>query len=150
MVGIPGRVVIDASVGLQYVLQEAGWEDARRVLEAAAFGEVQLVAPYAWQLECANACWRRARRKLMTDGAAVLAVETLRSFDLSYVDAEILIDHAVDIAFRCRTSTYDAMYAAAAEYVDGVLVTADGALLSSLEQNSWSGQAVHVSKWRLN
>lgn len=148
MVRLPERVVIDASVALKYILHETDSDHARRVIEAAAYGEIQLVAPYAWQLECANACWKRVRLKKMAESSAVVAVETLRSLGVNYIDAEILIDRALDIALRCRTSTYDAMYAAAAEYVDGELVSADDDLLESLRQNKWPGRAMHPSRWR--
>ena len=143
----PERVVIDANVGVAVVLAEPLRPQGLKLLGAAARGEVQISAPINWSLEAANACWKRARQKKIGVQDAVGAVSSLKLLDLSFVETSILNEHAIALALEFRTSTYDALYVAAAEFLDATLVTADGRLLGALRQGRWRGSVIHLEDW---
>jgi len=120
--------VVDANVIVPFVLPEARSAEAARVFDAAQDGRVRLVAPSCWRIECANVVWKHAHRGLMDASDARAAFDLLDALPIASIDAALLMDVALDVALACNVTVYDALYVAAALYVEGPLVTDDAAL----------------------
>jgi predicted nucleic acid-binding protein len=113
-------LVIDASVALKWVLDEAGSDIARTLLAES------LTAPALWQAEAANAIWKRARRGELSpaeasNGLAILTASVV-------VSIPIEIDHPI----------YDCLYLAAAERLSTQLVTADARFINRVRATPYA------------
>ena len=125
-------LVLDASVILKWVLDaetEPGHAAANRLLERWQQGELNLLVPPLWIYEVGNIlCLKRP-----ADAATVLAV--LWDLGLGEVPSSRgLIQRTVTLAQSHGLTFYDASYLAAAEEINGTLVTADGKLYRRLPQ----------------
>jgi predicted nucleic acid-binding protein len=125
--------VLDASVGLKWVVDEADSDKARRLLSDYHAGLRDLIAPDVFGLESAHALAKLERRGLIPDS------ETLW-FDLM-VDAPVLhpslplMQRALVIARKARIGVYDCLYVALAEREGCELITADKRLMNALKQD---------------
>jgi hypothetical protein len=102
-------LVVDASVGLKWVLQEADSLQAERL----ARSDAELLVPDFWLNEACNVLWLQVRRKLFTpqearDALALLRdqVEPTPTVDLA------LHDIALEIGLAINHSPYDTLYVA--------------------------------------
>lgn len=144
----PRRVVLDASATIPALVPEPLSASARNVF-ASESHLVQLVAPEFWLIECGNALWKKVRRKVLTVAEAGHALDRLEALSVTRIAQLELHAPACMTAFACDITTYDALYVATTQYVDGTLVTADEKLLGSLRRAAWPVRAVHVSDWSL-
>ena len=53
--------VVDASVGVKWVLSEPDSDRARALLQASARGEAELLVPDVYVTEVSNVLWKRSR-----------------------------------------------------------------------------------------
>ena len=123
-------VVLDASVGVKFVVPEAGHETARAVLDRAVQGDVPIAFPEFATLEVANALWVKARRRELT---AALAGATLGWFiraTLRFirVPERLLAAEALAIALGHGVTAYDGCYLALARRMGVPLLSADAKL----------------------
>ncbi|MBV1796448.1 type II toxin-antitoxin system VapC family toxin [Siccirubricoccus sp. G192] len=102
-------LVVDASVGLKWVLQEPD----SHLAQALAVGDEELLVPDFWLNEACNICWLQVRKGKWTpdearQGLALLRaqVEPTQTGDLD------LHDIALDIGLAVDHSTYDTLYLA--------------------------------------
>ena len=94
-------LVVDASVGLKWVLQEAD----SRLAERLARSEVDLLVPDFWLHEACNVLWLRVRRKLFTPNEAREALALLRAQVEPTPTAELsLHDVALEIGLTLTCS----------------------------------------------
>lgn len=143
----PTPLVVDASVAVAVVFDEPSSSDARAVIAATQEGRYQLVAPTFWLLECGNASWKRSQRGAVDQREAHERFLHITQLPVTLIDEAPLFVPALESAMWYGITTYDALYAVTADYVGGVLVTADSRLLRALRQGAWPGDAAHVSEW---
>ena len=86
------RVVIDASVALKWVLDEAESEAA-----LALRGE-DLIAPTLWLAEAANALWRKSRIGDITEDEASSRLSELLNAPVASLAMEPYLDRALKLA----------------------------------------------------
>jgi len=123
-------LVIDASVGLKWVLQEADSLLAERLVRS----EVDLLVPDFWLNEACNVLWLQVRRKLFTPDEAREALALLRRQVEPTPTAELgLHGIALEIGLAVNHSTYDTLYVAFAVAMGAErVVVADGPFVTAM------------------
>jgi predicted nucleic acid-binding protein len=123
--------VVDASVGLKWVLQEADSPLAERL----ARSDVDLLVPDFWLNEACNVLWLQVRRKLFTPNEAREALALLRAQVEPTPTAELsLHDVALEIGLTVNHSTYDTLYVAFALAMGAErVVVADGPFVTAMQ-----------------
>ncbi len=124
--------VLDASVGLKWVLPEVDSDKATRVRDEFARGIRELIAPDIFLVEVAHTLAKTERRGLIlpSEGATKLIDITFFMPDLhSYL---ALLPRAFDIASAARIGVYDCLYVALAEREGCELITSDQRLINAL------------------
>jgi predicted nucleic acid-binding protein len=111
--------VIDASVALKWVLDEADGDAALELRRE------RLIAPVLWLAEAANALWRRVRMGELAAAGASARLAELYEAPVTSVPIEPLLDRALDVAITIRHPIYDCLYLALALQNDTYVVTAD-------------------------
>ena len=111
--------VVDASVAIKWVIQEAGTEAALRLLGH------ELIAPDLLVAECANILWRKQRLGEISAREAGLAARLLERAELDLVPMRRLLDRATALAIALDHPAYNAVYLALAETTGRAFVTAD-------------------------
>jgi len=124
-------LVVDASVGLKWVLQEADSPLAERL----ARSDVDLLVPDFWLHEACNVLWLQVRRKLFTPNEAREALALLRAQVEPTPTAELsLHDVALEIGLTVNHSTYDTLYVAFALAMGAErVVVADGPFVTAMQ-----------------
>lgn len=123
--------VLDASVGLKWVLAEVDSDKAVRLLDDFRAGVRDLIAPDCYTLECAHALSKAQRKGIVPDAGRlwfdlVMDLPTLHpSFPL--------LDRALEIALKARIAVFDCVYVALAEREGCDLITADDRLVRALQ-----------------
>ena len=121
MSGIPGPVVVDASVALKWALTESDSEAARYLVNR----RVQMAAPGLLRAETANALWKRVHRNELTLAQALLCWDALVKVPMDLHPIEGLAQRALEHAASTERTVYDCLYLALAEELGVCLVTAD-------------------------
>lgn len=119
-------IVIDASVALKWVLAEEGSEDADALLEGD-----DLIAPSLWQLEVANALWRRVIRGELTAFEADERLSALLVSPVATIALEEVVSSAFRLAGELNHPVYDCLYLALAVREETHVVTADRRFLAA-------------------
>lgn len=127
-------LVVDASVAVKWYLDEVASGPARAIL----FAEAGLAAPELMHVEAASVFWKRVRQGQMAGADAARAVGRLRSLIDTWVGDADVVSRALDLAFALDHPVYDCVYLAAAERLDGVLVTADARFAGRLAGTAWA------------
>jgi predicted nucleic acid-binding protein len=113
-------IVIDASVAIKWVLEEAGSSEARDL----ALTET-LIAPDFLFVECANVLWTKARRNLLSKADAGAKLAAIEAVSIRAVSGPRHAAAAMAIAFELDQTAYDSLYLAVALAERSILVTAD-------------------------
>ena len=128
------RVVVDASLAVNSVLNTPYSRLATRVLEQLAHAGTQLYAPGLWWFEVTSVIHKNFYAGLISASAAYSAVEIV-TVNLGVQLVEVQMRSAFDWATRLRQkAAYDGFYLAAAEQLDAELWTADHALVNNARQ----------------
>ena len=114
-------VVLDASAGLQVVLRLEGSRPLVEALRSAS----TVVAPRLFVVETANALWKYVRARHLAESEAIDALRAAISLVTHPVDDAELVVEALTTAVRFDHPVYDAMYAALARRLGGVVATRD-------------------------
>jgi predicted nucleic acid-binding protein len=114
-----GTLVVDASVVLKWVVDEAG------SVAAAALRASSLAAPELLLEECANVLWVKQRRGELTADEARERLRLLFEAPVQLVPSASLLNRALELAIHLDQTVYDCIYLALALHLDGQLVTAD-------------------------
>jgi predicted nucleic acid-binding protein len=141
-------LVVDASVGLKWVLQEPD----SHLAEALVRSEPDLLVPDFWLNEATNVLWSQVRRKLFTPDEAREGLALLRAQVEPTPTAHMrLHDLALDISIAIDHSTYDTLYLAFAVAMGASgVVAADGPFLRSIRSNpdpSLSAMVLSLDAW---
>lgn len=118
-------LVVDASVALKWVLDEAGSDAAEALLDET------LIAPSLWLVEAANALWRRGLRGEITQHGAADRLTALLDAPVSSLPVRDDLVAALRLAGQLRHPVYDCLYLAAALRHDVQVVTADRRFLEA-------------------
>lgn len=142
----PAAAVVDASIGLKWVLPEPGAEAAIRLIGDLRAAGTAVYVPDLFWLETANALWRLSRgaEAPLSAEEAVESFEVLRETSLRTEPAGPLAARALEIAMAADVTTYDAAYIALAELLRAWLWTADAALLRKLAGTEWGARAALI------
>jgi predicted nucleic acid-binding protein len=125
------RYVLDASIGIKWVMNEVDSALARRLRDNFRNQTHELIAPDSFPLEAAHALTKAERRGIVTD-ATKLWVELMMDSPRLFPYLPLLL-RALSIAAQGRVAVYDCLYVALAERERCELVTADVRLLNSLK-----------------
>ena len=125
-------MILDASVGVKWIFQEALSEKAEALLKLAEEQKVEIVVPGLFYEELANACWLRVRKNLPLYGTTDDALDRIADLPLlkTYPNRE-LTTVAYENALQFNISAYDAHYVSLAEVYVAPLITADEKLLAA-------------------
>jgi predicted nucleic acid-binding protein len=126
-------LVVDASVGLKWVLQEGD----SRLAQALASGSEELLVPDFWLNEACNVLWLQVRRKLLTPDEARQGLALLRAQVEPTPTANMALhDLALDIGMVVDHPTYDTMYVAFAIATGArAVVAADGPFVRDIQKH---------------
>jgi predicted nucleic acid-binding protein len=124
-------LVVDASVGLKWVLEEPD----SHLAEALVRIEPDLLVPDFWLNEASNVLWLQVRRNLFTPEEARDGLTLLRAQVEPTPTADMrLHEVALDIGIATHHSTYDTMYLAFAIATGArAVVAADGPFVRSMQ-----------------
>jgi predicted nucleic acid-binding protein len=121
-------LVIDASIAVKWVVEEAGTADALSLRRQA-----RLIAPDLLLAECANILWKKVRRNELSRDEALLAARLLQGADIELLPTRSLLEVATAIAIDLD-HPYDCVYVALAAANDCRFVTADQRFLRKVGQ----------------
>lgn len=125
-------IIVDAGVAVKSFVPEPGTPDAEALLTL----ETPRAAPEHVVAEVGQALLRHHRAQRLTldrcRAALVRSRKPVRLFS-----TETLADQAIEFASEAGCSMYDALYLAAAERWNGVVVTADARLIEQTLGTRW-------------
>lgn len=121
-----GRVVVDASLAVKWLVKEVYSDRAFMLADLWASQDIQPVAPHLMPVEVANVLHRRVIRGEIAPETAVRLMESLLASGIELREPRDLHRRALLLAARLRqNAVYDAHYLALAETLDCELWTAD-------------------------
>ena len=125
--------MVDASVGLKWVLQESD----SHLAHALACGRETLLMPDFWLNEATNVLWLQVRRKILQPAEAREGLALLRQLIVPTPTSDLgLHDVALEIGLEVNHSTYDTLYLAFAIAMDArALVIADGPFAAAMKRH---------------
>jgi predicted nucleic acid-binding protein len=126
-------LVIDASVGLKWALEEPD----SHLAEALVGAEPDLLVPDFWLHEATNVLWLTVRRKRLTPDEAREGICLLRAVVEPTPTASLrLHDAALDIGMAINHPTYDTLYLAFAIAMGAkAVVSADNPFLRAIRSH---------------
>jgi predicted nucleic acid-binding protein len=141
-------LVVDASVGLKWILQEPDSHLAAALVRS----EPDLLVPDFWLNEAINVLWLQVHRKLFTPDEAREGLALLRAQVEPTPTADMrLHDLALDIGIVVDHSTYDTLYLAFAVAMGAsAVVAADSPFLRSIRAHpdpSLSAMVMSLDAW---
>jgi predicted nucleic acid-binding protein len=133
-------LIADSSVGVKWFLPEVYQADAQRLQNPAH----QLHAPTLFDVEVANALWKKIRRGTLTRAEADAVLVQLPLLPLTRHAEAPLLPLAFDLANQTQRTVYDCLYLALATQLGGRMVTADQKLYNALATTPWAAQLCWV------
>jgi len=131
-------MVIDASVGVKFVVPEEGTDAALQLLDHDLF------VPALFHSEVANALWKKAMANEIVIAAVLPELSKLRMIT-SALDDSHYIARALEIAVELSHPAYDCLYLAAAEANGMPLVTADSRFIRKLKDTGYMDKVIALS-----
>ena len=120
-----GPAVVDASVAVKWVVNEAD------SLQARSLADARLEAPDLLLVECADILWKKAGTGDLTGPEAAARLGALMRAPVTLTAGRELLDAALELALEWRHPVYDCLYAALAIRRNIPLVTADKRLAAA-------------------
>lgn len=129
-------IVVDANVAVKWFLPEPLSDMAEHLLESTALR----AAPDHIFGEVGETLRRVVRQGGISAETARTSLAKLPDLVQSFPTRD-LAQAAFEIALQTKISNYDALYVAAAERWDGLLVTADERMIAALRDSPWQALA---------
>ena len=121
-----GRVVVDASLAVKWLVREADSGQALALARSWAASAVTPAAPYLMPVEVGNALHRRVVRGELPLAEGARLIESLLASDIELLETAGLHSRALELASQLdQGAIYDAHYLALAESLGCDLWTAD-------------------------
>ena len=140
--GDVARWVLDANIVVKWALAE----DFTTEANLFRADEHELVAPDVILWEAMNVLVGKAQQRMVPYEVVGGMLPTIYDrFDL--YDSELLMDQALDVAFRSNMSLFDALYVLVAAIENCPLVTADNGLVNATRQR-YGDLVVPLSSFR--
>jgi predicted nucleic acid-binding protein len=134
---IPPALVVDASVGIKWVVEESNSDLARSLARA------KLEAPDLFLIECANILWKKVRAGDLTARAARASLQVVLDAPVTIMPSRELLADAIELSIRLQHPVYDCVYIALAVRRQAPLVTADEKLAMVVRRTrKLSGQLI--------
>lgn len=124
-------LAIDASIAMKWVLREEDSETAANLLQTNS-----LIAPSFLQLECANALWASARRKIISHPQAEAGLKWIMTAPVRWTEIRPCLEDAASIAVELDRTVYDSLYLAVAISEGASLVTADDRFAAAVKAHA--------------
>jgi predicted nucleic acid-binding protein len=125
--------ILDASVGLKWVLAETDSDKAQRLRDDFRNSIRELRAPDIFAVECAHALTKGERKGTVVDAMSLYNDVML---DAPQIFPSIpLMSRAISIARKARIAVYDCVYVALAEREGCDLITADKRVINALKKD---------------
>lgn len=124
------RLVIDASVAIKWVVEEADTDAALTLRRQASLLAPDLLVP-----ECANILWKKVGRRELLPEEALLAARLLMAAEIELRPMRSLLEAATRIAVALDHAAYDCIYLALAVQADCRFVTADAVFVRKVRQH---------------
>ena len=142
-------LVVDASVGLKWVLDEPD----SHLAEVLATGDEELLVPDFWLGEACNVCWLQVRRRIWTPAEAREAFSLLRALVPATPTADLdLHGVALDLGLAADHSTYDTLYLAFAIATGArAVIAADRAFVRDMARHAdpvLASMVIPLDAWR--
>jgi predicted nucleic acid-binding protein len=131
-------LLVDASVALKWIVQEAGSEPAALLLGHPLCALELLLA------ECTNAFWKKVRRSEISASDTLLLADVLARADLDLVSHRLLLAHALELSVTLDHPAYGCLYLGLAQQRAARLVTADTRLLARLQGSALASRVVRL------
>jgi predicted nucleic acid-binding protein len=125
--------VLDASVGLKWVLNESDSDKARALRHQFRAALREFVAPNLFAVECAHALTKGERKRTIVNPQDLYDEVMLDSPRLR--PSVPLMVRAIEIARKARIAVYDCVYVALAEQEGCDLITADRKVINALQKD---------------
>ena len=135
-------LVIDASVAVKFVSNEAGRSEAL----SYCGGESQLIAPDWIRIEVSHSLWRKASMELISQEQAIKGSEILPSFFDAFLPAAELLASGQKLAFELSHGIYDCLYLALAIRENCGVLTADRKFWNAAKR-AGCGDTVELLEW---
>jgi predicted nucleic acid-binding protein len=129
-------IVVDASVMVALYVEESLSAPARAALLRSREAGDDLHAPDLLLIECANAFWKRVGRGELDRDSAMTAIgelSMLEDLDRHPLDGQ-LVPPALSLAVAHSLTTFDAVYAALAVQLGGVVLSGDNRFVERASQ----------------
>lgn len=124
-------LVVDASIGIKWVVEEEGTGIAVDLRSRFRFVAPELLVP-----ECANILWKKVQRGELTGNAAVLAARLLERSGTDLLPMAGLLEEMTSLAIDLSHPAYDCAYLVAARRRGSRFVTADTRLLRAVAERA--------------
>jgi predicted nucleic acid-binding protein len=131
-------IVIDASVALKWVFQEAGSR------EAVALRSEAMAAPDLLLIETANALWHQVNVGLISLHQAEQRWRAIADAPVDFSRSDVDLPEALRLAGEIDHPVYDCLYLALARRLRTVLVTADRRLYGRVERHDHLAASVRL------
>jgi predicted nucleic acid-binding protein len=125
------RLVVDASVAVKWLFEEAGSSEAAALRDPS----YDLFAPDLMRLEVANVVWHRVQLGTLPIDAGRTALQTLGAAPVRMRRTQTILEAAWEIAVRMGRTIYDSLYLALAVALDGRVITADRRLHDAIARS---------------
>ncbi len=143
MTDTPISCVVDASIGIQLVVEEALSEQVEELFHHLTDNPpARLYVPDLFYLECANILWKYHQRYNYTRTQVEQGIALLRGLDVIVVPVTQILESAVHHSLLHHITAYDACYVAMAGEHSLPLVTADFRLLNTLQHSPIIAQTI--------
>jgi excisionase family DNA binding protein len=124
--GVGGRVVLDASVAVRWILaDEPDAARARSLRDALERDRAEVTVPLNFPMEFASALVSATRNGRLQDDGLLTALNSVADVTVDSPDARVFAGTAVAVALETGLRVADAAYLALARRARAVLVTAD-------------------------
>lgn len=133
--------VVDASVGIKWMIPEADSADAKLLRS----DDIELHVPGLYDIEIGQILWKKTASGFLGENVAGnLLVDSLNLPLNRYPDRHYL-PHAFKIAAAAKRTVYDCLYVALASSLKTRAVTGDERLVNALAGTPWAGFVVLLS-----